>query len=197
MRFRYVIIFLNCLYDIYKILKKKNISWKDSYENRRVYNYSDFVFKDLINVDFKMIPPFLVTLKIVNLVLTLQCLITIIFFVFFKINGLRPVIKRRGLFWDLFVNNPKVVAFTLVKFLKIRIILNKNIFKSFLVILNNILIWGSPKISIEYSLIVFRYINNWVKKYPKKKNFINTLKMFDSLVKNKFTEKIKDFENTL
>jgi len=107
-----------------------------------------------------MIPPFLVTLKIVNLVLTLQCLITIIFFVFFKINGLRPVIKRRGLFWDLFVNNPKVVAFTLVKFLKIRIILNKNIFKSFLVILNNILIWGSPKISIEYSLIVFRYINN-------------------------------------
>lgn len=56
---------------------------------------------------------------------------------------------------------------------------------------------GSPKISIEYSLIVFRYINNWVKKYPKKKNFINTLKMFDSLVKNKFTEKIKDFENTL
>jgi len=197
MHFRYVIIFLNFLYDIYKILKKKNISWKDSYEDRRVYNYSDFVFKDLINVDFKMILPFLVTLKIVNLVLTLQCLITIIFFVFFKINGLRPVIKRRGLFWDLFVNNPKVVAFTLVKFLKIRIILNKNIFKSFLIILNNILIWGSPKISIEYSLIVFRYINNWVKKYPKKKNFINTLKMFDSLVKNKFTEKIKDFENTL
>jgi hypothetical protein len=80
--------------------------------------------------------------------------------VFFKINGLRPVIKRRGLFWDLFVNNPKVVAFTLVKFLKIRIILDKNIFKSFLIILNHILIWGSPKISIEYSLIVFRYINN-------------------------------------
>jgi len=82
---------------------------------------------------------------------------------------LRPVIKRRGFFWDLFVNNPKVIAFTLVKFLKIRIILNKIYSNRFLIILNNILIWGSPKISIEYSLIVFRYINNWVKNIQKKK----------------------------
>jgi len=53
--FRFFLIIINIIYDFYKILKVKNIKWNKAFYDNKVYGYSDFILKDLPNLDIKTI----------------------------------------------------------------------------------------------------------------------------------------------
>lgn len=172
--------------------------WDDCYFMKKMYNYSDLIKKDLKKINLKWVIPFLIIIWVVKIILILQISIFIVFYVYYKFNknNIKPFLNRKNVIIDLLINNSKVTAFML-RDLKIEEILKIEVLKLIFININTIIIWGYPKIIIEYSLIITKYIKNWTEKNPKKKNLSEIKNLIKGLINTNFTERIKNFENTL
>jgi len=76
-----MILFLNLIIDLYKLKNKKNVSWEESYKYNLLYNYTDFIIKDIQKLGVLGFLFFIILIKIIKIVLFVQ-LISFIFFYF-------------------------------------------------------------------------------------------------------------------
>lgn len=133
-----MILFLNLIIDLYKLKNKKNVSWEESYKYNLLYNYTDFIVKDIQKLGVIGFLFFIILIKILKIVLFVQ-LISFIFFIF-KLNiGFKILIHKRNFFYDIFINNPQVLAYITYNYIK-KIKFTKNFFIIFLLNLNHILL---------------------------------------------------------
>jgi hypothetical protein len=193
------IILFNLFYDFWKIFKKKNITWHESYNQYKIYGYGDFIneFYSKIKsneIKLKNIFIFLLFLKIIKIIIKIQILIFLFYFLYYKIkkkNIYTEITIKRSLIRDLIINNPKIYAFEVVDFFKIQLLFNVNIFKNILISFNNIILWNNLRITIHYSIICTNYVDNWLIKNPRKKNLKEFKKLLESLIRNNFIDKVK------
>ncbi len=190
---------LNIVLDVIKIFKKKNISWEKSFEKNLIYNYTDFIKKDLPNLNICGLILIILILKIMKIILVIQIILFLYFLLKIIIFNEQNYIKKkleRGFIVDLIINIPKIYSYFFYKNIKNikNIKLNKKIFVTAFISLNTLYLWGSPRFIINNSFILTGLLLNIIKKNPKSIKISNIA----TYVKITFLEDtIKKYENTL
>lgn len=193
----FIIIFINILYDLYKIKHNKNISWYESFDKKRVYGYSDLIMVDLKSLKIIDVMVFFLVLNIHKYILKIQLISFIYFFIRFMFKKDIEMVFNKNIYKRIFIDQPKFVAFILTK--KIKNFDKPSIkdLKFILINLNNFILWKNIKFVINNSLITTKFIINlW-----NDPNFVISIKYirnrFEYLYINIFDENLKKFENTL
>ncbi len=150
------------LYDLWKIINKKNHSWIDSVDNNLIYSYSDFLLIDLKNVKFIEIILFIFFIYIYRKIFIVYIILICVLVLIEKWVNIK---KPTSLLILLFKN--ALISARILKKIKLINILNKNFIRNFIINLIFILIWGYPRFMIINSLFLFNYLFNWFKYSPK------------------------------
>lgn len=102
---------------MYKLIFKKNISWDESYANRMVYGYSDFIKIDYKKISRKKAIVFLFVIVFYNIILKVQILFFMFFFTLFCIKKIfkTPVklVISKNTYRRILLEQPKFFAFVL------------------------------------------------------------------------------------
>lgn len=113
--FRFFLIVLNVFYDIYKLIFKKNISWDESYINKMLYGYSDFIKIDCKNINKNNFIIFLFVILFYNILLKVQILFFVLFLFYFCIKKVfrlnNKITISKNVYVRILVEQPKFFAF--------------------------------------------------------------------------------------
>jgi hypothetical protein len=142
---RLYLIAINVFYDLYKLFYNKNISWDNSYKDKKLYGYSDFIRIDMNKINKNSFIVFIFIILLYNLLLKIQILFFIYFFILFIIKKVFKVdIKlniSKNVYKRILIEQPKFIAFILCdKILKIKIPTREQIIYILLNV-NNVIIW--------------------------------------------------------
>jgi len=150
------------LYDLWKIINKKNHSWIDSVDNNLIYSYSDFLLIDLKNVKLIEIILFIFFIYIYRKIFIVYIILICVLVLIEKWVNIK---KPTSLLILLFKN--ALIYARILKKIKLINILNKKFMRNLFINLIFILIWGYPRFMIINSLFLFNYLFNWFKYFPK------------------------------
>jgi len=142
---RLYLITINIFYDLYKLFYNKNISWDDSYKNRKLYGYSDFIKIDLNKIDKNSFIVFILIILLYNTLVKIQVLFFIYFFILFMFKKIFKISIKlsisKNVYKRILIEQPKFLAFIFCdKILKIKIPTREQIIYIILNI-NNMIIW--------------------------------------------------------
>jgi len=189
-----VILLINFIIDIYKIYKKINIDWWYSYRADLIYNYSDFILKDLKRIKIKGLILFVITLKILKIILIIQTIFFLFFFTKIML-GIKTNISSRGFFVDIFINNPKIMAYLFIYNIK-----NFKITRRFILIsilnINNIFLWSYPRFIMNNAFVIVKFLIS-IKEGPRVFTSKDYIKFILYLQKNFFTDSIEKYKELI
>lgn len=189
-----VILLINFIIDIYKTYKKINIDWANSYRADLIYNYTDFILKDLKKIKIKGLILFIITLKILKIILLIQ---TIFFFIFFTkiVLGIKTNISSRGFFVDIFINNSKIMAYLFIYNIK-NFKITRRLILVWILNLNNIFLWGYPRFIMNNAFVIVKFLIS-IKEGPKVFTSKDYIKFILYLQKNFFTDSIEKYKELI
>jgi hypothetical protein len=149
-----MILWIFFIVEIFNIIKGCS-SWKNCYENKKAYLYTDFLIKDLFKLNlYDLIIIFLIC-KILYTILKIQIITTIVFLPFFIY---KKNLSKKSYLYNIFIYTPYI------RIKVIRIALNNKI--EFITITKNIymfIIWGFPKHILNYTYKSFKIIKSYRK----------------------------------
>jgi hypothetical protein len=198
---RLYLITINIFYDLYKLFYNKNISWDDSYKNRKLYGYSDFIKIDLNKINKNSFIVFILIILLYNTLVKIQVLFFIYFFILFMFKKIFKISIKlsisKNVYKRILIEQPKFLAFIFCdKILKIKIPTREQIIYILLNI-NNMIIWWNMRFVINNSKIITKFILNLYK--DPKLSF--SIKYIDDRIKYlyyyEFDDNLSKFENTL
>lgn len=199
--FRLFLIVLNVFYDIYKLIFKKNISWDESYRNKMLYGYSDFIRIDCKNINKNNFITFLFVILFYNILLKVQILFFVLFLFYFFIKKIfrlnNKIIISKNVYIRILIEQPKFFAFILCERISKLKLPSKKEIKYIFLNFNNVLIWFNIKFVINNSKIITNFIIN-LRKDP---NLKLNIRYIDNKIKYiyryEFDSNLIKFENTL
>jgi hypothetical protein len=199
--FRFFLITINLIYDFYKILKGKNIKWNKAFYDNKVYGYSDFILKDLPNLNVRSIILFIFMLNINTLIFKIQIFFFIYFLVLFgfklmfnleiKIEISQKIIKR------ILIEYPKMLSIMFLHRIRSKKLPNKEEIEKMIINYNHIIIWGNIRIITNNCVLSTKIIINLLKDPNIKYNYSYFRKSSAYIYINFFDTNLKKFENTL
>ena len=166
------------VYDLWKIINKKNHSWIDSVDNNLIYSYSDFLLIDFKNVKVVEMILFIFFIYIYRKIFIVYIILVCVLVLIEKWVNIK---KPTSLLILIFKN--ALISARILKKIKLINILNKKFIHNFIINLIFILIWGYPRFMIINSLFLFNYLFNWFK-YSPKINIKNLKKKLYNLLLN-------------
>ena len=199
--FRFFLITINVIYDFYKILKVKNIKWDKAFYDNKVYSYSDFILKDLPNLNIKTIIFFIFILNINILIFKIQILFFIYFLILFsfklmfgleiKIEVSKKITKR------ILIEYPKMFSIMFLNRIISKKIPNKEEIKKIIVNYNHIVIWGNIRIIVNNCILITKISTNLLKDPNIEYNYSYFRKSSIYIYVNFLDISLKKFESTL
>jgi hypothetical protein len=166
------------VYDLWKIINKKNHSWIDSVDNNLIYSYSDFLLIDFKNVKVIEMILFILFIYIYRKIFIVYIILVCVLVLIEKWVNIK---KPTSLLILIFKN--ALISARILKKIKLINILNKKFIHNLIINLIFILIWGYPRFMIINSLFLFNYLFNWFK-YSPKINIKNLKKKLYNLLLN-------------
>lgn len=160
--------------------------WEYCYTNNIVYSYSELVLYEISRLRFSM---FLVILFCYLYYFIL--IINIVFIVIFILTFIK--IKKKGIIHNVFLYYPFLIV-TTFKHVIIKKLYNRNMLKILLLNYLNIILYGSPRLVLNYSFITVDILRSYSKNPIKK---INLYEILEYIYNNTYGISINKMEDFL